>query len=217
MTDDQELAQRIDAEFAAAETREQEFVAQRAQEYEDRQRRLHQLAHVLEQLPHIWRPRLEALAKKFGDRVNVTPTIEPGHRSAAFNFKCDLAHITLRFSVAPDPDVRNLVVSYDLDILPVLMKFEKHNEIEFALDAVDKVALAKWLDDRIIGFVKTYLALRENQYYLKDHMVEDPIAKVKFPKYAAATARECDGQTYYFLNDATCRDFQNQHPSAVHV
>jgi hypothetical protein len=32
--------------------------------------------------------------------------------------------------------------------------------------------------------------MRENQYYLKDQMVEDPVAKVKFPKLAAGATLE---------------------------
>jgi len=207
------LAERIDAEFVAAEKREKQFMAQREQEFKDRQQRLATFDQTLADLPAIWRPRLEALAKKFGDRVRVRPKIEPGRRSGTFDFQSELAKISLRFSAAPDPEVRNLIVSYDLDILPILMKFERHSEIAFPLDAVDKDALARWLDDRIVDFVKTYLSLHENQYYLKDHTVEDPIAKVKFPKYAAGATLEHGGTKYYFLNEATCREFQQQQES----
>ena len=42
--------------------------------------------------------------------------------------------------------------------------------------AIDETALGNWLDDRIVGFVQTYLSMHENQYYLKEHMVEDPVA-----------------------------------------
>ncbi len=73
----------------------------------------------------------------------------------------------------------------------------------FPLDAVDKAALGKWFDDRIVSFVKTYLSLHENQYYLKGHMVEDPIAKVQFPKYAAGATLELDGKTLYFIDEST--------------
>jgi YHS domain-containing protein len=208
MTTSNDLPTRIDAEFAAAEAREQHFMAQREQEFQARQKRLAKFEQLLAELPAIWRPRLEALATKFGDRVKVQPKIEPGRRSGTFDFQSELAQISLRFSAAPDPGVKNLIVSCDLDILPILMKFERHSEIEFPLDAVDKEALGHWLDDRIVGFVKTYLALHENQYYLKDHTVEDPIAKVRFPKYAAGATLEHGGTKYYFLNEATCREFQ---------
>ena len=120
--------------------------------------------------------------------------MKPGRRSGILEFQSELARIDLRFGVAPDADVRILMFSYDLEIIPILMKFDSHDEIEFPLDDVDTAALGKWFDDRIVSFVKTYLSLHENQYYLKDHMVEDPIAKVKFPKYAAGAKFESQGK-----------------------
>lgn len=138
------------------------------------------------------------------------PVIEPGRRSASFAFKSELAHIVLRFAAAPDPDVRNVVFSYDLQIIPVLMQFDSHDEIEFPLNAVDTAALAQWFDDRIVSFVKTYLAIRENQFYLKDQMVEDPIAKVLFPKFAAGATLEVEGKTIYFIDTTTRREFEQK-------
>jgi YHS domain-containing protein len=171
---------------------------------------LEKFSQILEQHRDIWRPRLEALAKKFGERVDVQPHIEPGRRSATFEFKSELARIKLRFGVSPDAEVRNLVFTYDLEIIPILMKFDSHDEFEVPLEAVDEAALGKWMDDRIVSFVQTYLSLHENQYYLKDHMVEDPIAKVKFPKFAAGATLDVDGKTVYFLDEATLREFQQK-------
>jgi YHS domain-containing protein len=204
------LMDRIDAEFAAAEERAQQLKTQQKEEFQGRKQRLEKIGQLMEQLRNVWRPRLEALAQKFGERVNVHPTIEPGRRSASFAFKSDLARIDLRFAIAPDPDVRNLVFSYDLEIIPILMKFDSHDEIEFPLDAVDTTALGKWLDDRIVSFVKSYLAIRENQHYLKDQMVEDPIAKVTFPKFAAGATLEVKGKTVYFIDETTCHEFELQ-------
>ncbi|MCI0493137.1 MAG: hypothetical protein L0Z07_09395 [Planctomycetes bacterium] len=199
---------RIDAEFAAADQRVTQLKTQKVEEFQGRQQRLEQFGQILKGLREVWRPRLEALAQKFGERVDVQPHVEPGRRSASFAFQSDLARIDLRFAVAPDPDVRTLVFSYDLEIIPILMKVDSHDETEFPLDAVDKAAIGKWFDDRIVSFVKTYLSLHENQYYLKGHMVEDPIAKVKFPKYAAGATLDVNGKTLYFIDDSTLREFQ---------
>lgn len=204
------LVDRIEAEFAAAESRVNELKTQQIQEFEGRQQRLEKFTQVLDQLREIWRPRLEALAKKFGERVDVRPHVEPGRRSASFEFKSELARIQMRFAVAPDTELRNLVFTYDLDIIPILMKFDRHDEIEVPLDAVDESTLGQWFDDRIVSFVRTYLSLHENQYYLKDHMVEDPIAHVRFPKYAAGATLDVNGKTVYFIDDATLREFQQQ-------
>jgi YHS domain-containing protein len=150
------------------------------------------------------------VAQKFGEKVDVKPVIEPGRRSASFAFKSELARIDLRFAVAPDPEVNNVVFSYDLEIIPILMKYDSHDEIEFPLDAVDTDVLGKWLDDCIIRYVKSYLAMRENQYYLKDQMVEDPVAKLKFPKFAAGATLEVKGKTVYFVDESTRREFEQQ-------
>jgi YHS domain-containing protein len=204
------LVERIDAEFSAAQQRLQQLKDEKVQEFHGRQQRLEKLEQILEELPKIWRPRLETLAQKLGERVKVQPNIEPGRRSGTFNVQSDLASIKLRFGAAPDPDVKNLHFTYDLEIIPVLMKFESHSETEFPLEAIDHDALASWIDDRIVSFVQTYLAIQQNQYYLKDHMVEDPVAKVRFPKYAAGATCEHKGKTHYFIDDETLKEFQQQ-------
>jgi hypothetical protein len=204
------LAERIEAEIAAAFQRVEQLKTQKVEQFQGRQQRLEKFDQLLEELREVWRPRLEALAKKFGERVNVQPEVEPGRRSAKFKFKSELASIDLRFAVAPDADVRNVVFTCDLQILPILMKFASHDEISFPLDAVDKKALGEWFDDRIVGFVKTYLSLHENQYYLKGHMVEDPVAKIQFPKYAAGATLEQGGKTVYFIDESTRREYQQK-------
>jgi YHS domain-containing protein len=109
-----------------------------------------------------------------------------------------------------DRDVQKLILTYDLEIIPVLMQFKSHDEVEFPLDAVDPEAVAKWIDDRIVDFVQTYFSLGENELYLKDQMVEDPIAHVSFPKNAAAATLEWRGQKYYFIGEETRREFEKQ-------
>lgn len=208
MADVSSLLSRIDAEFAASEKKIKEFQEQKVQEHKGRQERLELFSKACDQLGDTWRPRLDALAKKFGDKVQVKPTVTPTGREATFKFQSPLAQITLRFSASTDSDVRNIVLDYYLDILPILMKFESHARTEFPLEAVDAEATARWIDDRIVDFVKSYLAVHQNQYYLKDHMVSDPISNTKFPKYAAAASLDWQGKKYYFVGDETCQAFK---------
>jgi YHS domain-containing protein len=108
-----------------------------------------------------------------------------------------------------------VILGYNLSIIPVLMRFNPHAEIEFPLNAVDKEAVAKWIDDRIVEFVHTYFSLGENDLYLKDYMVEDPVAHVRFPKMAAATTLEWQGQKYYFIGVETRREFATRNGIAI--
>jgi YHS domain-containing protein len=46
-------------------------------------------------------------------------------------------------------------------------------------------------------------------------MVEDPVAKVRFPKFAAAAKLEQDGKTIYFIDESTLHEFEKR-TSAAH-
>jgi len=210
MADISKLLQRIDGEFSASEQKVKSYQAEQAHAFEDRQKRLATFDQVCEKLRDIIRPRLEALTQRFGDRVKVTPQVTRELRQATFKFDSNLAHIDLRFRASTDQDVRKLVLDYELQILPILMKFESHQRAEFPLETVDPAAVGQWLDDRIVEFVKTYLSLHQNEYYLKGHMVDDPIAGVRFPRFAAASVLDWKGKKYYFISEATRQEFEKK-------
>lgn len=207
------LADRIDAEFVEAEAKLKRFQQQQIEQYEERLRRLERLEQVLDEHRDVWRPRLETLAERFADRVKVTPTVVPGRRAATLEFQSELAHVLLRLSVTPDEEVRQVIFQYDLEILPILMKFESHSELKFPLEHIDSQALGQWIDERIMSFVHTYLAMYENRHYMQDSLVEDPIAKLRFPKYAAGAKLERNGKMLYFISEATRRQYERQQNS----
>lgn len=202
-----QLVQRMDAEFSAVDEQLKRRQESRVREYASRKERLGQLDELFEKLSGIWRPRLEALAAKFGEKVKVTPRITPSAREATFAFQSNLARIELRFLATTDHDVRKLILVNDLEIIPVLMQYDTHAEISFPLEQVDVNAVTEWIDDRLVGFVKTYLSLHENDLYLKEEMVEDPVANVRFPKFAAGAKLENQGRTFYFISEETRKDY----------
>jgi len=215
MPDIKSLASRIDAEFSAVEEKTKKFQVEQVEKHKQRLNRLEQLGKLFDELRDIWKPRLELLVKKFGDRVQTTPRIVPSTREVTFDFQSRLARVCLKFSAFTDQDVQKVILSYDLSIIPVLMRFNPHAEVEFPLNAVDKEAAAKWMDDRIVEFVQTYFSLGENDIYLKEYMVEDPVAHVRFPKLAAATTLEWQGQKFYFIGEETRREFAKQNGIAI--
>jgi YHS domain-containing protein len=215
MADVSSLASRIDAEFSIVKEKVKKLQAGQVEDYEERQQRLKKLDNVFNQLAEVWKPRLDILVKKFGDAVQATPRIVPSTREVTFKFQSRLAHVRLRVSASTDRDVRKVILAYDLEIIPVLMRFNTHAELEFPLDAVDKEAAAKWMDDRLVEFVQTYLSMGENEIYLKEYMVEDPIAHVQFPSMAAGATLEWQGKTYYFIGDETRREFAKKNNIAV--
>jgi YHS domain-containing protein len=211
MADVANLLKRIDAEFFALGGKMEHARAERLQEHRERQKRLAAFAKQMEAVPPVWEPRLKALQQRFGDQIKVIPVLTSTSREVTLEFQSELARIRLRFSAATDREVRKLILNYDLQIIPVFMQFDSHREAEWPLDGFDMQNAAEWLDDRIVDFVRTYLSLHENEHYLKEHMVEDPVAGVRFPKFAAATSLEWGGKTYYFLGEETRREFEATH------
>ena len=205
------LINRIDAEFSALDAKIKHAQGEKQQAHRDRHARLATFEKELETLPDVWKPRLDALVKRFGDRAKVAPRVDSSSRAVTMDFQSELARIKLRLSAATDQEVRNLILNYNLDILPTLMQFESHAQAAWPLEAIDRQAIGQWVDDRIVSFVKTYLSLHENEYYLKEHMVLDPVAGVRFPKFAAAATSEWDGKTYYFIGGDTRREFEASH------
>src|SRR5271154_6298295 len=123
MPDISNLASRIDAQFMAVEEKLKKFQTEQVAVYQERQTRLEQLAKLFEEMREVWRPRLELLLSKFGDRVKTTPRFLPTTREASFEFQSRLARVRLKFSAFTDRDVTKLILGYDLEIIPVLMRF----------------------------------------------------------------------------------------------
>lgn len=210
MSDVNDLVARIDGAFAALKEKAQTAQRQELKHYQEQQRLFQEYEKARAKVVEIARPRLEALAKKAGDRAAVTPSVSESRRSARFEFRSGTAFITLTFSVAPDREIKNAVVEYDLKIVPVLWKFESHAEFSTPIAALDTKGLSKWLDDRIVGFVELYLQIHQGEIYDKAEYVEDPIAKVKFPKFAAGATLDHGGQTYFFMDETTRAEFAKQ-------
>src|SRR5262245_21750207 len=67
--------------------------------------------------------------------------------------------VTLRFEVFPDQDVSHARLECAQEIVPVVGPYDKQAVLERPLDAVQDDAVVQWFDERIVGFVKAYLAL----------------------------------------------------------
>jgi YHS domain-containing protein len=210
MADTSTLLNRIDAEFQSVDEKIKQYRTEKALEFEGRERRLEEFAAICDRLQDVWRPRFEALAQRFKDKIEVVPTVTKSRRSATLRFHSNLATFNLVLTAMTDADVRKLVLDYTLDILPILMRFEKNKQLELPLDAVDPAVVGKWIDDRIVDAVKVYLEVHQNAYYLKGHLVRDPVADIEFPRYAAAATLDWKGATHYFISEDSRDAFKRE-------
>ncbi len=211
----QELSERIDAALSSMDEKHKQFQELETRKYKEWKQRLANLGTAFDSLRPLVETRLELLIKKFGDRLTVTPTVTHSTRELALEFHSNLARIRLRFQGTTDHDIRKLILNYDLEIVPILMQFDSHSALEMPLDAIDCEAAGRWADERIMSFVQTYVALHENQYYLHDQMVVDPVSKTTFPKLAAGAKLERGGRTYYFVSETTRREFEKEIASSA--
>ena len=153
------LSRRISAEFSSAAERDNELVGRNVQDAKQRQDHLEQLGKVFDELRKVWKPRLELLVNEFGNRVQTSPHLVPSERDVTFAFQSSKAHVRLRFTALPDRDFQRLILAYLLEITPAVIHYKPYDQLEFLLNAIDKQVVAKWMDDRIMDFVRTYLSM----------------------------------------------------------
>lgn len=208
------LIDRIDQQIAAEVARQKAGWARMLQANRDRGLRLQRYETEAQRLIAMVKPRLDAFLSRFKAVVEAEPVVREHTRALNLTFAATVAKVTLRFEVFPDQDVNHIRLECTQEIIPVVVRYDKQSVLEFPLGGVHDDVVVQWFDDRIIAFVQAYVAvvrqdgaLREQ---LKDEFVEDPVARIRFPKYLASSTLERDGRTYYFVDEETRREFENQ-------
>jgi YHS domain-containing protein len=208
------LLHRIDEELATEVERQKAAWREGSREAEERGPRLARYEALANHLIELLKPRLAAFIDRFKAVVKAEPRVLEHTRAIRLSFAATVVKVTLTFKVFPDRDVSHLRLECNQEIIPVVVRYGKQSVLEFPLDAVDDDAAVQWFDERLVTFVKTYLAVvrqaRRLTEELKDQFVEDPVAKVRFPKYLAASTLERDGRTYYFVDEDTRQAFERQ-------
>jgi YHS domain-containing protein len=212
-----DLESRLDAEMAAVTGRIEELRAKAVRAHEERQARYAEFVKVAAELSEkVGKPRLESLMKRFPEAKSTKLELRHG-RGVNLNFDSDLARVSMEVAVHPLEDSGDLVVTYDLSILPIFLEFEQHAELRQPLSKVDHEAVARWLDDRLVAFAKTYFALQFTEQYQRRNIAVDPVAGVRFPTSFAAGTVERGGVTYHFLSAQTKTEFERDPEAYVSV
>jgi YHS domain-containing protein len=208
MADLNTFLKRLDEQVEKARKGVEQKQTELQQAYEGRKQRYQTYLQLMDELRGVAQPRLAKLAERC--KFDASPTEDADGKSVLLNFKTPVARVQLRLSATHDTDVRNLVLVYDLEILPLYVKFNPHAELEIPLEKIDRAAVENWLDDRLVEFAQTYVTIHFTDQYHQDHMVLDPVADVRFPKAYAQSTLEKDGKTYYFISEQTRREFEQR-------
>ena len=212
MTDTKTLIDRIDHEITAEVERQKAAWAEFRRTSRERDLRLQRYEAEAKRIVELVKPRLDAFVERFQSVVQVEPTVREHARVLTLTFAATLAKATLRFEAFPDENVNHIRLECTQEIIPALVRYDKQSVLEFPLDGVRDDEVVRWFDDRIIAFVKAYLAIVRQDTALQDQLrhqlAEDPVSKVVFPKYLASSTLERDGRTYYFAGEDTRREFE---------
>lgn len=158
-------------------------------------------------------PRLQLLAEHLpdslfqrssNDKYSGVVTLNRHRRYAAM--------IEVEASATSDDQVENIVVSYELRIIPVLMEFERKDTLVVPLSNVDGIAVAEFLDMKIEGAVRSYVKLTNNPYYQREHLVIDPVCGMTIHEDEAAEVVEYEGRRFFFCAQV-CREHFERSPS----
>ena len=205
------LTRRIEGLLSTADRRLAEQMRQTAEEAQQQQKRFlvfNELAtHFLKDEVGA---RLNQLAGYFPN-ASVESIDVAGVHGAICRFKHSVrfpASVELKICCAHDERVEQFICSYDLDILPVFIKFEMHDQIASPLEPLDRPTLCKWLDDKIVLFLETYLTLEFVDQYQRENNVTDPVSKARLNRAVAVANTTYKGQTYYFLSDENRKLFE---------
>jgi YHS domain-containing protein len=214
MTGINTLLGRIDNEIAAEVGRQRAVWAEVGRANRERGLRLQRYEAAAQHVVDLLKPRLAAFTDRFKTVVKGELADHDSTRAVRLAFACTVAKAALLFEMSPDRDVNHVRLQCTQEIIPVLVQSETPSVLEIPLDAVRDEAVVTWFDDRIVAFARAYIALvRQDealQEVLGDQFVEDPVIGVRFPKNLAASTVECDGRTYYFLNEDTRREFEKK-------
>jgi YHS domain-containing protein len=207
----EEFSRQIEARLAAARREPHWRPAETAQfmaELEPRRRQFEEIAPRL--VNAIIRPRLQAVASHF---PNAAPDkADRSDRSAYWFGYCERFPADTRVEIAVEHDERieNIVVRYELYIMPVFLKFDPHDKLTLPLGSVDERAVATWVEAKLLAFLDTYLQLDRGQDDFEDEVVVDPVCGMRISRSSAGATMDYRGHPYYFCSEDCHRRFSEE-------
>ena len=197
-----DIEERIDAELAAAEDRLSTIRGKATADFENLAERYGQFVGITEKT--LSDPRagyLVKLAERFKNAELTRRETRIGFLGELrFRYTTNFpASVTLSLGLAHDSTVRNVFLTYDVEILPIFMNYERHDEISFPVDDFDYDQAFAWVDDKIVQFVRSYMELQFAEQYQKENLVTDPVVGVRFSKIHAHSQETYRGTIFFFL------------------
>lgn len=153
------------------------------------------LTELASLFPHATQPKKEGVCDRIS--VDFLPTSEYP------------AQARVCVGMTPLSSAEKLRVTLTVVMLPVHLPYEHEAWIDLAVDSPDSGRLERFLDDKIMQFVKDYVRVRDPESaYHEDQRVTDPVCKMTFSITEAASSSTWKDRTYYFCVDGCRRKFE---------
>ncbi|MBN2293589.1 MAG: hypothetical protein JXM70_14260 [Pirellulales bacterium] len=215
-----QLIQRLSAEVAAATERIHVLQNEAAKVFLGQEQRFVRFIAVAERINAILLPRIEAFTKVnvFKDIIQDVRLELRGPEARGFHGRTTTltvpssdacpGKVELSFRLGHDGPIENAIMDYHLEILPIFIKFDSHDELVIPIDNPDEGAIAAWIDDKLVGFTQTYFEMYFTEQYQKQSFEMDPVMNIRFPRAFAAGQKEYQGHTYHFYTKESLQAFE---------
>jgi len=215
-----QLAQRLSAEVAAATERIHSLQAEAARVFAGQEQRFMRFVALAERIDAILQPRIETFTavNVFKDiKQNVSLELrgpeERGFHGRTTTLSVPLSDgcpgkVDLSFRLGHDGPIENAIMDYRLEILPIFIKFDSHDQLVIPIDNPSEDAIAAWIDDKLVGFTRTYFEMYFTEQYQRGSFEIDPVINIRFPRAFAAGKKEYQGRTYHFYTKESLQAFE---------
>jgi YHS domain-containing protein len=218
MTEIDEFKAKLRGEASSAMERIRQMQDQAAERYREMQSNYAIFLDLSHQIQEAIRPWVEAFAESLPEVTPVVTERDFGPAGRVFHGvfvtfslpqseRCP-ANIKLRFGLEAGVAVDSLILFYDLEILPVFIEFDRHDQIALPLDPSSVGTAIEWFKQKALAFTKTYVSMFLNPHYQKGSEVPDVVLGRTFPRTFAKGQTEYRGVTYYFLTDESRKAFE---------
>ncbi len=199
---DQKIRERLSLNETAKRA-EQEKLQRSMSEFD--RRHLHYTMVADRLMREVIKPCMERLPAYF-DKAHEAEPLQ-GRHTCVYEFQRTVRFpgtATLEVSITRDSLVQTIQVCCEMKIVPVFTTIPEPDSLTMALHDVDEAKVLTWVEEKILGFVDTYLRLETTPSYQAENTTTDPVCGMTVNKATAPARWEHAGQTFYFCTEA-CR------------
>jgi YHS domain-containing protein len=151
-------------------------------------------------------PALQALAEEF---PNSQKPVHVSETSVSIGFRASEelpANASLAFRFTHDTEARKIRVASEIQIVPILMDYERFMSVEIDAECPDRPMLEEFIHAQVLRFVKEYLRTTDpNSEYQKMNQVRDSVCGMRLLRMQASHSSLLEGRKHYFCCRG-CRD-----------